>query len=87
MTEPIWINLRVIKAFKIVKLMSMAAYLAFVMSDYVYLPYQGPRKPFITLTQNQMWLNSPLHMVLGLQKIIRSMTRISAPHSSQYACF
>ena len=45
MTEPIWINLRVIKAFKIVKLMSMATYLAFVMSDYVYLPYQGPRKP------------------------------------------
>jgi len=25
--------------------MSMATYLAFVMSDYVYLPYQGPRKP------------------------------------------
>jgi hypothetical protein len=67
--------------------MSMAAYRGFVMRDYFYLPYLGQRMPFITLTQNQMWLNSPLHMGSGLQKIIRSMTRISAQHSSQCACF
>ena len=76
-----------LRPFTIGKLMSMAAYRGFVMRDCFYLPYLGPRMPFITLTQNQMWLNSQLHMGLASQKIIHSMTRISAQHSSQCVCF
>jgi len=38
----------------ILKLMGMAAYRGFVMRDYFYLPYEGPRIPFITLIQNQI---------------------------------
>ena len=67
--------------------MSMAAYRGFAMRDCFCLPYQGQKIPIITLTQNQTWLNSPQHMGSGLQKIIPSMTRISALHLSQYACF
>ena len=65
--------------------MSMVDYRGFVMRDYFYLPYLGPRMPITTLTQNQIWLNSPLHTRSGLQKIIRSMTRKSAQHLSQCA--
>ena len=49
------------------------------------LPYEGLKMSIITLIQNQMWLNSLLHMGSALQKIVRSMTRISTLHSSQCA--
>ena len=62
MTEPIWINLRVIKAFHDRQINEHGGLPGLRDEGLLFLPYQGPRMPFITLTQNQIWLNSPLHM-------------------------
>jgi len=69
------------------KLMSMVDYRGFAMRDCFCLPYQGPKMPATILTRNQTLPNSLQHMGSASQKIIRSMTRISALHSSQCACF
>lgn len=53
MTEPIWINLRVIKAFHDRQINeNMVGYQGYVTRGYCYQPCRGPKMPTTTLTQN-----------------------------------
>ena len=53
MTEPTWINLRVVQAFHDRQIMSMAPYRGFEMRDCFCLPYQGLKAPTAILAENQ----------------------------------
>ena len=79
MTDPNWINSRVIKAFHDRQINEHGG-LPGLRDEGFYLLYHRPKTPFNILTQNQTSPNSLPPTDLDSRKIIRSMTLINAPH-------
>ena len=81
MTEPIWINLRVVKVFHDLQINEHCG-LQGLRDEGLLLCalYQGPKMPIITLIQNQTWQNALLPTGLVSRKIIHSMMLINELH-------